>query len=130
MNLRSPLGKVLGHGSAGNATEHWWAQRVTALALVPLTLWFAIALLGMSDFSHASVVDWISSPLNSILLSLLVIALLYHSQLGLRVVVEDYVHTGWLKVGTLVLLQLAHFALGVAGLYSIVLISVSGGSAA
>ncbi len=127
MSLESPLGKFLGHGSARHGTEHWWAQRVTSVALLPLTLWFVFALLGMNDFTHASVVGWMGSPVNSILLALLLIAVLYHSQLGLQVVVEDYVHTGWLKVSMLVGLQLAHVAFGVAGLYSIILISISGG---
>lgn len=128
MSLQSPLGKFLGHGSAGHGTEHWWAQRVTAVALLPLTVWFVVALLGMESFDHAAVTVWMASPLNAILLSLLLIALLYHSQLGLQVVVEDYVHTGWVKVTTLITLQLAHIASGVAGLYSIILISLRGGA--
>lgn len=128
MSLQSPLGKFLGHGSAGHGTEHWWAQRVTAVALLPLTVWFVVALLGMESFDHAAVTAWMASPLNAILLSLLLIALLYHSQLGLQVVVEDYVHTGWVKVATLITLQLAHIASGVAGLYSIILISLRGGA--
>jgi succinate dehydrogenase / fumarate reductase membrane anchor subunit len=130
MSLESPLGKFLGHGSARSGTEHWWAQRVTSVALLPLTIWFAVSLLGISDFGHISVVGWMSDPVNSILLALLLIAVLYHSQLGLQVVVEDYVHTGWLKVSILVGLQLVHVALGVAGLYSVIVISLSGGTAA
>jgi len=128
VSLQSPLGKFLGHGSAGHGTEHWWAQRVTAVALLPLGVWFVFALLGMESFEYGAVVAWIGQPLNAILLSLLLIAVLYHSRLGLQVVVEDYVHTGWIKVSTLVTLQLAHIAGGVAGLYSIILISLRGGA--
>jgi succinate dehydrogenase / fumarate reductase membrane anchor subunit len=124
MSLQSPLGKFLGHGSAKSGTEHWWAQRVTSVALVPLCIWFVFALLGMSgDFSHASVAVWIAQPLNAIFLILLVITLLYHSQLGMQVVFEDYIHTGWLYVATMVS-NFAHVAAGVACLYSIVIISV------
>jgi len=126
MSLQTPLGKFLGHGSARHGTEHWWAQRVTSVALVPLTLWFVYAVLSLDSFAYAPVVAWIGSPVNAILLSLLLIALLYHSQLGLQVVIEDYVHTGWLKVTSLISLQLAHVAAGVAGLYSIILISLGG----
>jgi succinate dehydrogenase / fumarate reductase membrane anchor subunit len=125
MSLQSPLGKFLGHGSAKSGTEHWWAQRVTSVALVPLCIWFVFALLGMGDdFSHASVAAWIAQPFNAIGLILLVITLLYHSQLGMQVVFEDYVHTGWLYVSTMMVSKFAHVAAGVACLYSIVIISV------
>jgi succinate dehydrogenase / fumarate reductase membrane anchor subunit len=123
MSLQTPLGKFLGYGSAKEGTGHWLAQRVSAVALVPLTLWFALALLSMDAFDHATVVAWIASPLNAILLILLVLAGLYHSMLGVQVVVEDYVHGGT-KVVTLIVLQLAHFALAVAGIYAVIIISV------
>lgn len=126
MSLESPLGKFLGHGSARHGTEHWWAQRVTSVALLPLTLWFVFAILGMDSYGYEPVAAWIGAPINAILLSCLLIALLYHSQLGLQVVIEDYVHGGALKVTALLTLQLAHVAAGVAGLYSIILISLSG----
>ena len=127
MSLESPLGKILGHGSARDGTGHWWAQKLTAVALIPLTLWFVIAILGLDSFAYESVRAWIGSLTNAILLILLVIAALYHSELGLQVVVEDYVH-GPAKVVTLVLFKLAHVALAVAAVYSILIISL--GSAA
>jgi succinate dehydrogenase / fumarate reductase membrane anchor subunit len=123
VSLQSPLGKFLGHGSAKDGTGHWWAQRVSAVALVPLALWFALALLGMDAFDHATALVWIGSPLNSILLILLLLAGLYHSMLGVQVVVEDYVHGGT-KVVTVIVLQLAHYALAVAGMYAVIVISV------
>jgi succinate dehydrogenase / fumarate reductase membrane anchor subunit len=123
MSLQTPLGKFLGHGSAKEGTGHWWAQRVSAVTLVPLTLWFALALLNMNAFDHVAVVAWIASPLNAILLILFVLAGLYHSMLGVQVVVEDYVH-GATKVVTLIVLQLAHFALAVAGIYAVIIIAV------
>jgi succinate dehydrogenase membrane anchor subunit len=123
MSLQTPLGRFLGHGSAKEGTGHWISQRVSAVALVPLTLWFAIALLGMDVLNHATVVAWIGSPLNAILLILLVLAVLYHSMLGLQVVIEDYLH-GATKVITLIVLQLAHFALAVSGIYAVIIISV------
>jgi len=124
MSLQTPLGKFLGLGSAKEGTHHWWSQRVTAVALVPLTLWFVAALLGMDGYTHAAVVAWMAQPLNSILLILLVVVMLHHSQLGLQVVVEDYVHAGGLKVLILMLSRFAHVAAGVAAVYSIVVLSV------
>ncbi len=123
MSLESPLGKFLGHGSARRGTEHWWAQKLTAVALVPLTLWFVITLPGLDIRDLAAARAWIAEPINAIPLLLLVIAGLYHSLLGLQVVVEDYVH-GALKVVTLLGLQLLHWALAVAAIYSVIVISV------
>ena len=123
MSLESPLGKFLGHGSAKQGTEHWWAQKLTAVALVPLTLWFVIALLGVNIADFAATRVWISQPVNAIPLILRVIAGLYHSMLGLQVIVEDYVH-GALKVVTLLALQLLHWTLAVAAIYSVIVISV------
>lgn len=126
MSLESPLGKFIGHGSAKDGTGHWWGQKLSAVALVPLTLWFVLALLGQDISDFAAATAWIATPLNAILLILLLIAGLYHSMLGLQVVVEDYVH-GATKVVTLVFLQLVHIALAVAGIYSVIIISVGAG---
>ena len=123
MSLESPLGKFLGHGSAKEGTGHWWGQKLTAVALVPLTLWFAIGLLGLDAGNFEAVRAWIAAPLNGILLILLLIAGLYHSMLGVQVIVEDYVH-GPLKVISLIILNLAHWALAIAGIYSVIVISV------
>ena len=125
MSLQSPLGKFLGHGSAKEGTEHWWSQRVTAVALIPLTLWFVFALVGMDSFEHAAVSVWLGQPLNAVLMILLLLATLYHSQLGLQVVVEDYVHAGGLKVAMLLAAKFIHVAAGVAGIYSIIILSLS-----
>lgn len=123
MSLQSPLGRFLGHGSAKEGTEHWWGQKLTAVALVPLTLWFAVAMLGLETSDFAVVQAWIASPVNGIPLVLLLAAGLYHSMLGVEVIVEDYVH-GALKVVTLIIFKLAHWALAVAGIYSVIVISV------
>ena len=123
MSLQSPLNSVLGLGSAKEGTGHWWMQRMTAVALIPLTIWFALALLALPVASHADVAAWIAAPVNSILLILLVISLVYHSSLGLQVVIEDYVH-GATKVATLIVVQLGHVALAVAGIYAVVIVSL------
>ena len=123
MSLQSPLNKVLGLGTAKEGTGHWWAQRLTAISLVPLTIWFAIALLGLPHGNYEMVAAWIAQPLNSILIVLLVISLIYHSSLGLQVVIEDYV-PGPAKVVVLILVQLAHVVLAVSGIYAVIVVSV------
>ena len=123
MSLRSPMGRVLGLGSAKEGVSHWWSQRVTAVALVLLTLWFVSALLRLGDFSHAAVVAWIELPLNAVLLSLLIGTALYHSQLGVQVVVEDYVVNHGLKVVTLLLINFLHVALAALGIFAVLRIA-------
>jgi succinate dehydrogenase / fumarate reductase membrane anchor subunit len=125
-SLRSPLGRVIGLGSAKEGVEHWWQQRLTAIALVPLTLWFAISLIAHlgSDYQHA--VQWIGSPVPAILMILLIFAGFYHALLGLQVVIEDYVHQEWAKLTALILLRMACFVLGVSGIFAVLRIAFRG----
>ena len=119
MSLVSPLNKVLGLGSAKGGSEHWWVQRLTAVALIPLGLWFIFALAGLQDFAYSTVVAWLSRPLTSIFMILLVLTVSYHSYLGVQVVVEDYVHGKVIKTVTLILTTFAHIFVGCAGVYAI-----------
>ena len=127
MSLKTPLGQVLGLGSAKDGTDHWWMQRVSAVALVPLGLWFAISMLALPDLGYETVSLWIAEPISSVGLVLLVVAGAYHSHLGLQVVVEDYVG-GALKVVTLMLLSLAHVGFAVAGVLGVLRIGFGGGA--
>jgi succinate dehydrogenase / fumarate reductase membrane anchor subunit len=122
LNLITPLNRVLGLGSAKGGTEHWWAQRLTAVALVLLGLWLALSLAALDLSSFASVVSWIQQPMTTVLLVLAVLTMLYHSYLGVQVVVEDYVH-GKTKVVVLVVSAFAHAFFAVAGLFSILKIA-------
>jgi succinate dehydrogenase / fumarate reductase membrane anchor subunit len=126
MSLRSPLGRVLGLGSARSGFAHWWGQRLSAAALVPLGLWFAFSMAGMSSTDYWAVAAWVSEPLHAILLILLLGTLLYHSNLGLQVVIEDYVHHAPAKVAALVVVRFVHVALAVAGIYAVVTVSIGG----
>jgi len=119
MSLVSPLNRVLGLGSAKEGTEHWWGQRLSAVALVVLGLWFAGAVLGFGEFGYASVSSWIAQPFNAVLVSLLVLTLAYHSQLGVQVVVEDYVHATGLKIATLIALKFLHIVLAAVGVFAV-----------
>ena len=107
MNLRSDLSRARGLGSAKAGAHQWWHQRLTAIVLVPLGLWFVVALLGQLGASHTDTVQWISSPLVTVLLIALIVGTFYHALLGLQVVIEDYVHGELLKIGLLILIKFA-----------------------
>lgn len=119
VRLVSPLSRVIGLGSAKEGVGHWWAQRLTAVALVPLGLWLAWSLAVLPELSYATVVAWAGAPWTTILLTLTVIVLAYHSYLGVEVVVEDYVQSGASKLVTLVLSIFAHALLAVSGVYAV-----------
>jgi succinate dehydrogenase / fumarate reductase membrane anchor subunit len=124
-NLRPPLSRVRGLGAAKEGVAHWWAQRVTAVALVPLGLWFVVSMLSLVGTGYEATLAWIGSPLAATLLVLLIIAACHHAQLGLQVVVEDYVHGKMAKVTSLVLLRLTVYTLGVAAALAVLKIAVA-----
>jgi succinate dehydrogenase / fumarate reductase membrane anchor subunit len=113
-SLRSPLGAALGKGSAHSGTAHWWAQRVSAVALIPLTLWFMLSLLMLPDLQYLTVRAWLGTPLSAFLAMLLVAVLAYHAELGTNIVTEDYVHAAGMR--TLIVLSLRFLYVLVAGL--------------
>jgi succinate dehydrogenase / fumarate reductase membrane anchor subunit len=124
--LRSPLGRARGLGSAREGVEHWWVQRVTAVALIPLSLWFAASLIALAGSDYNAFIDWLRAPLATILMVLLLIVLCHHMALGLQVVVEDYVHSEWVKIPAVVAVRCACFALAVAGVIATVRIALGG----
>lgn len=126
-SLRSDLGRVRGLGAAKDGVAHWWAQRVTALALVPLALWFAASIVSLAGADYAEVVDWIGSPLPAVLLVLLIVATFHHAQLGLQVIIEDYVHREGMKVSLILLVKGAAVLLGVVSLFAVLRIFSWGG---
>lgn len=114
-NMRSPLARAIGLGSAKEGVGPWWAARVSAVALVPLTLWFAASIIAHIGSDYAAFIAWMRSPLAASLMIFLLIALFHHSALGLQVVIEDYVHSG-AKFAWMIAIRLGCFALATAGI--------------
>jgi succinate dehydrogenase / fumarate reductase membrane anchor subunit len=126
MSLRTPLARAKGLGSAKEGVSHWWAQRVTAMALVPLCLWMVISVIGLVGGDHGAVVAWLQSPVQTALLVLLLIAMFYHAKLGLQVVIEDYVHAEGPKTATLIAMNFAVLFLGATAVMSVLRIAFGG----
>ena len=124
MTIRTPLAHARGLSSAKSGTAHWWAQRLTAVALVPLIIWFTVSIIVMTGSGHDAVVAWIGNPLTAVLMILLIVAVFHHMQLGLQVVLEDYVHTEWLKIASIGIVKFAAIGLAVATIFSIVKIAL------
>jgi succinate dehydrogenase / fumarate reductase membrane anchor subunit len=124
--LRSPLGRVMGLGSAKEGVGHWWAQRLTAIALIPLLLWFVIELIRLTGAPREAVVAWLHGPFAAITTVLLLIATFYHMALGVQVVIEDYIHSEWSKITLLVLNKFVAFALAAAGIFAVLRIAFQG----
>jgi succinate dehydrogenase / fumarate reductase membrane anchor subunit len=128
MSLRSPLGRVLGLGAAKQGVQHWWMQRLTSVALVPLSIWFVVSLLALPSLEHATVVEWMSQSSSALLLIVFVLTATWHSQLGMRVVVEDYVHGVGSKTLLLVIVSFAHVLIAAAGVFAILKVAFGAAS--
>ncbi|MDP6390823.1 MAG: succinate dehydrogenase, hydrophobic membrane anchor protein [Alphaproteobacteria bacterium] len=126
MSLRTPIGRARGLGSAKSGLHHWWMERITAVALIPLTLWFVVALVGLTGADHATAVAWLQTPLNAILMLLLIVATFHHMQLGLQVMIEDYIHAEGLKITMVIVEKLASFGLAVACGVAVLKVSFGG----
>ena len=124
-NMRSPLARAIGLGSAKEGVGAWWAERVSAVALLPLTLWFTASIIAHTCSDYATLIVWLRTPLAAILMMLLLIALFYHTALGLQVVIEDYVHSAT-KFAAVIAVRLGCCALATAGVVAILRIALSG----
>jgi succinate dehydrogenase / fumarate reductase, membrane anchor subunit len=114
-SFRSPLARALELGSAQSGFKHWWVERVTAVALVPLCLWFAASIIAHAGSDYAVLIAWIRTPLATSCMILLLIALFHHSALGLQVVIEDYVHSG-LRFVAIIAVRLGCYGLALVGI--------------
>ena len=118
-DLRTPLARARGLGSAREGVHHWWAQRLTAIALIPLVVWFAISLVMMSGADYGAVRAWIGSPIVMVLLILTIAVGLHHGQLGLQVVIEDYVHGDGSKLALIVAVRFVAVLFGLAAIVAV-----------
>ena len=123
MDMRSPLGRARGLGSTKDGVAHWWAQRVTAVALVPLTLWFVVSVVSLVGADYAAYKAWVGMPGNAVLLVLLIVTLFHHTQLGLQVIIEDYVHGEATKVVSLMVMKFTVVLLGASCVLAVLRVS-------
>lgn len=121
--MRSPLGRVRGLGAARSGVAHWWAQRISALALAPLGLWFVYSLLTLEGVGRAKLAHWVAAPVDTMLLLSLLIALFYHLDLGLRVVIEDYIHSEGPRVLVMLAMRAVAALAALAGVVAVLKLS-------
>ena len=124
-SLQTPLHKVQGLGPSHSGTGHFWRQRVTAVALVPLGLWFAYAILGLVGTNEVAVLSFLSKPWNALLMAAFCTTLLYHMSLGLQDIVDDYVHSQGMKIFVLLVLRFFWIATTVTCIFAIIRVAAS-----
>ncbi len=125
-SLRTPLGKVKGLGSARSGTGHFIAQRLTALALVPLSVWFCFSLASMPQMDYATFSAWLSSPISSSLMILTILTTFYHLHLGVQVVIEDYISDHAIRIVGIIAVQFVSILLAVTGVVSVLKVAMGG----
>jgi succinate dehydrogenase / fumarate reductase membrane anchor subunit len=126
MGLQTPLAQVRGLGSAKEGTEHWWLQRLTGLALVPLTIWFVVSIACLAGADHNNVVEWLSSPMVAVFVILFLGVGFYHLKIGVQVVIEDYIHSHWIKAGSLITVTFFCSVVGLASVLAVLKLAVGG----
>jgi succinate dehydrogenase / fumarate reductase, membrane anchor subunit len=126
MALRTPLGRVRGLGAAKEGVEHWWMVRLTSIALVPLTIWFVASIVALAGADYAEVIAWLRSPVVAVTMVLLIGITFHHTQAGLQVVIEDYVHDEAAKLAAIIVVKAAALVLGLAGIFAVLKIAFGG----
>lgn len=124
MDLKSPLSKAKGLGSAKSGFAHWWAQRVTAVALIPLVIWF-VANIVHAIGSEEHLLAFVRTPFNAIVMVLFMVSTLYHAALGMQVVIEDYIHCRCMKIISVVGVQLVCLVTAIAGIMAVLALHFS-----
>ena len=119
MSLQTPLARARGLGSAKEGLHHWWAQRLTALALVPLSVWFIYSLVVVTGAEYSIIIAWLGQTINAVLMLLFLFALYYHTALGVQVVIEDYIDSEWQKIACLILVKFLVWLAGLSAAVSV-----------
>ena len=125
MSIRTPLARVRGLGAAKDGTHHWWLQRATSVALVPLMLWFVISLLSVSHADYQTFRHWLGNPYRAGLMVALLAVMFYHASLGMQVIYEDYVRPEGAKFLALLITQLVLFLLGAISIVAVLKIALA-----
>lgn len=126
MEFRTSAKAVRGLGAAREGAAHWWAQRMTALALVPLSVWFAVSVIRLAGAEHGAFAEWLASPFNAIAMLLFTVAGFHHAALGLQVVLEDYVSHEGRRIAAIVAVKGACWALAAASAFAVLKIALGG----
>ena len=126
MEMRSYLGRVRGLGSSNEGVHHWWMQRLTGIALVPLSLWVVGSMINLLNADYSKMVEWVGGNFNPVLLILFIVCTFYHAQLGLRVIIEDYVHSEALKMVSLTTVKLSAILLGACSAFAVLRLTFGG----
>ena len=116
---RTPLSIARGLGSSKDGLGHWWKQRLTSVALVPLVVWFVASMIALAGQDRAQVLSWLHSPFHAVIFSLFLIVSLYHANLGLQKIYEDYVQARWLQLSSRFATHFAAVLLGFAGVFAL-----------
>lgn len=119
MSMQTPLARARGLGSAKEGVHHWWAQRLTAVALIPLSLWFIYSLVAVTGADYIAATAWLSQPINAVLMLLFLFSLYYHASLGVQVVIEDYISSEWQKITCLILVKFLVWLAGISAAISV-----------
>ncbi len=126
MSLRTPIKTARGLGSAKDGVHHWWMQRLTALALAPLVIWFVFAIASLSGSDYETVRAWVSQPFTTVMLVLLIAVVFYHAQLGLQVVIEDYISAKAPQLTALIVVKFLAALMAVVGIVAVLRIAFGG----
>ena len=122
-SLETPLHRVQGLGASHSGTGHFWRERLTSVALIPLSLWFAYAMLGLAGTNEVAVVSFLAHPWNAILMAAFAVISFYHLSLGLQVVIDDYIHTTGIKLFLLILVRFVAIAAGISCVFALIRIA-------
>lgn len=126
MKFRTALKEARGLGAAKEGVAHWWDQRLTALILIPLSLWFVASLWALFPVRRLDLIDWLSSPITATLMILFIGSTVWHVKLGVAIIIEDYVETRWLRTSLLIGLTFLCWVLGVASTLSVLMLALAG----
>ncbi|MBN9565428.1 MAG: succinate dehydrogenase, hydrophobic membrane anchor protein [Alphaproteobacteria bacterium] len=119
------FGRVKGLGPSHEGTKHWWLQRITAIALIPLVIWFIISIISVAGLERELAIAWFGHPFSALALVLVTCVGIFHALLGIQVVIEDYIHLDWLRLTSLILVRfIGYFLMGISAISAIVMVFI------